>query len=219
MPTRYIELAERGPRFPISLNLNFYSLVNTAMRRATAVSGDAAPAGGGVNAGAGAAAVEGAVNSNAMPSSGAAPRWPASAFFRWEDDAGPRDAWDALPFPPGGPGVLGRLRAAVAGSKLFRYERSAPAPALSAELNLGSVSRLLPLKEDRDVEKVIQAWQLPPCPGGVLALAIQRGGGDGVVAGLSNAFPIDAWACVLDAMEFCRCGMGSIGCFMFLSPW
>jgi len=191
-------------------------------------------------------APEAAANNSSAPlPSGAAPRWPASAFFRWEDGAGPRDAWDALPFPPGGPGVLGRLRAAATGSKLFRDGRPGGGEdrtfSLSAELNLGGLSHLVPLKEDEDVLKAIQLWLPPPGAGGGMAIAVCReeGGASNAAAprsvcgaagswppshslrrdplprsapavSLGNAFPVDAWTCVINAVASSRCGGDSV---------
>ena len=58
-------------------------------------------------------------NNIAPPPSSTSPLWPASAFFRREDGAGPSDAWDARPFPPGGAGVFGRLLATAVRTSLF----------------------------------------------------------------------------------------------------
>ena len=109
----------------------------------------------------------------------AAPRWPVSVLFRWEEQAGLRGAWDILPFPPGGPGVLGRLLAAASESRSCGRSEVELAPALSAKLIAGGASWLLPLEDDRDVEKAVQLWQL--CPGipGVIDIVAREGGGRG----------------------------------------
>ena len=171
------------------------------------------------------------------PASGsAAPRWPAGSFFRWEEGAGPRDVWDALPFPPGGPGVFGRLLAAAAGSSLFRGrgEGDGPSLALSAVLSVGGFALPAPLRDDEDVEKAVQLWRRSPGTAGVIVITLQEGGASAasiprsggaagsrepslgasrqprtapaVTAALGNAFPVDAWACVLNAVACGRCG-------------
>ena len=97
--------------------------------------------------------------SSAVAPPSVTPRWPSSALFRWEEQAGPRDAWDALPFPPGGPGLLDRLRAAAAASRLLRgRDEGYFHISLSFEFVAGGSSRLLPLKDDEDVEKAVQLW-------------------------------------------------------------
>ena len=112
-------------------------------------------------------------------------RWPASALFRWAERVGPRDVWDALPFPPGGPGVLARLRAAAASSKLFghgRVEGRAPAPAisLSAELGAGGVSFLLPINDDEDVKNAVHLWSSSN-QAGFIGIVVREEGGAAAV--------------------------------------
>ena len=163
------------------------------------------------------------------------PRWPASALFRWEEQAGPHDAWDTFPFPPGGPGVLARLRAAAAASRLLRGRGDGFKLALSAELNAGGASRLLPLKDDEDVDKAAQLWRC--CPGipsvidivgrdsvgsatrgggaagscePPLPLPLRHGGGGSqpqrpAPAALGNALPVEMWAGVMKAVTSSRC--------------
>ena len=182
-----------------------------------------------------AAAAGAATNNGVPPPASVATCWPASAFFRWEDGAGPRDAWDALPFPPGGPGVFGRLLATATRVSLFHGRRCgfAPAPALSAVLNLSGVLQLIPLKGDDDVEKVVRlAGQLSPGTAAVLTFAVREEGASAAAASaaaaaaapthisvgtlpprpapaaaaaLGDAFPVDAWTAILNVMASSRC--------------
>ena len=116
------------------------------------------------------------------------PRWPASALFRWEEQAGPRDVWDVLPFPQEGPGVFGRLSESVAGSSLFRgHDGLSPALiVLSAGLNVGGALQLLPLKNDEDVGKAVQLWQLCPATAGVIAISVRGEGAAANAAALNG---------------------------------
>ena len=112
------------------------------------------------------------------------------ALFRWEERAGPSDAWDSLPFPPGGPGLLGRLRDAAASSELFRARRgegrTPPSLALSVKLKFADVLQLLPLISDEGVEKAIQLWHMTPSSAvGVITITTREGG----AAGLSGSSP------------------------------
>ena len=161
-------------------------------------------------------------------SSGRVTRWPATVLFRWKEKSGPRDAWDTFPFPQGGSGVYGRLRAAAFSSTLFQSARGeGRVPALSVELSVGGASRVLLLQTDKDVEKAVQLLsQLYPATASVFVIVVRGGaaevsqtplpllsGGVGPrppspapVAGAApeNALPIDAWTCILNVLT-CRC--------------
>ena len=98
------------------------------------------------------------------------PRRPAIMLFRWEQQAGPRDVWDAFPFPQAGSGVFNRLHDAASSSRLFAHGRGGNVLALSAELNVGGV---LPLRDDEDVEKALRLWQPSPGNVGVIAIVVR----------------------------------------------
>ena len=110
-----------------------------------------------------------------------APHWPSSVLFRWEEKAGPRDAWDALPFPPLGAGVCDRLRAAALRSLLFSgrgVEGRTSTLRLSAALSVGGAPQLLPLNDDGNVEKAVKLlWTLCPATASVFAVAVREEGG------------------------------------------
>ena len=107
---------------------------------------------------------------------GGGPRWPSTVFFRWEDGAGPRDMWDALPFPLAGPNVFGRLLNAVSGSSLIRGRgvEGGRVLSLSAALSVGPLFPPVPLKSDEDVEKAVGMWQPPPGTAGVITIAVRE---------------------------------------------
>ena len=179
---------------------------------------------------------------NSVPPPLVAPRWPARALFRWEERAGPSEAWDSLPFPPGGPGLLGRLRAAAASSELFRARRGegvVPALTMSVKFNVLDVLQLLPLISDEGVEKVVQLWQMAPgSAGGVIAIAVREDGGGAGGGGLpapppflragrgllpprpppalGNALPVEMWACIFNAIGSSRCVGGGTTCHLLI---
>ena len=168
-----------------------------------------------------------------MPPPPVAPRCPALALFRWEERAGPSDVWDSLPFPPGGPGVLGRLLSAAAGSNLFRERRGEGCvftPTLSANINVDAALQLLPLMSDEDVEMAVQLWQMGPGgAGSVIGIVVREEGlpvppsflrsGRGLLPprpppALANALPFDVWACIFSAIASSRC-VGGANVFTF----
>ena len=144
-----------------------------------------------------------AASTNVPPLS--APRWPDIALFRWEEHAGPRDAWDALKFPKGGPGVLGRLRAVVLGSKLHgRNDDRVPSLFLSAALSVGGAPQLFPMDDDEDIEKIVQLMRLMcPASAGVIAIAVRA-------VSRADELPVDFWTCVFNAVTSCRHVIGNL---------
>ena len=185
-----------------------------------------APASGADAAADGAPLAGAAAASPSAPPS-VAPHWPSSVLFRWEEQAGPSNVWDAPKFPPGGPGVFGRLRAIAVSSKIFRGRTSVPA--LSAALGTGASCRLLPLEDDEDVENAVRLWAhgpgivmgaidvvvreaaiaeegpVPPLP-----LLLASGGPQPPrpappATALGSALPVEMWMCVLKAVTSSRC--------------
>ena len=158
------------------------------MTRRSRAARPAAPAEG---PGGGALSVSAAAAANVNEPVVSAPRWPESALFRWEERAGPRDVWDTVPFPHGGPGVFGRLRDSVIASKLLRgHGEGRASTALSAELGGGSgASYSLPLADDDDMNKAVHLWGMCQGVPRFLAVAVHEGEGEGAAAAAALALP------------------------------